>query len=692
MPLPVAFLLACAVQCTDPPPPPSGFSYDEQVDLEVTFTDGETTNVVVRMPRDPAGPCGWPLIVFTHGLFGQRTSVAHLAREFAEAGYATLTYDVRGHDTASGYHTLWGQRERLDLVELIQWTQASYPGLVDPTRTGLGGVSQGGILSFDGAAWSGLPIEPNPWMSGTYPTIAAIVVENFSAEFSATFAPDGLGMHTNAAAALLSNTSVRFDPQLVAQAANAVLNDDPASWNAIAADPTRDPGPLVAALTTPVFAMSAWDDFWFPTEKLVETLNTLPASTPRCVYLGTGGHSSPSNDAERDQRNVWRRDWFDRWLKGVAGSTDALPNFTYAVTPSDVNVYLDELSTWEHGGSAVWPPADSLAYRLYVADNGELWPFAPSGLETSQTLTQQVAPGFGAQQLLDTEFRWAQVEPNVPLAALTWDSRPLTAPLRFVGDPIAHLALRPLALQWQVTVSVWDVDEFGVARYITSGSHFGAESAPSVFVNPVSVHLGSNAYEFSAGHKIRMRLQNVHVHEPATGALLRYAPTLADFSVEISHEVGDESWLELPISQALTVPYGWVLPNSQGCSPALDATGLASTTSAAPFAIEARNVLNNTDGLLIYSLERHKKSMGFGQYLFVRSPVKRCGGLFSGGNAGPQVDCSGVFEYDFNARIQAGVDSALIPGTRVFAQIWSRDPAAPATTNLTNAIEFSVFP
>ena len=71
-----------------------------------------------------------------------------------------------------------------------------------------------------------------------------------------------------------------------------------------------------------------------------------------------------------------------------------------------------------------------------------------------------------------------------------------------------------------------------------------------------------------------------------------------------------------------------------------------------------------------------------------RTPLQRTGGNGSGPN------CSGTLSVDFNAWIASGNNPALTPCTTVFAQFWSRDPAlAPSgTTNLTNAIEFTIGP
>jgi hypothetical protein len=70
----------------------------------------------------------------------------------------------------------------------------------------------------------------------------------------------------------------------------------------------------------------------------------------------------------------------------------------------------------------------------------------------------------------------------------------------------------------------------------------------------------------------------------------------------------------------------------------------------------------------------------------VRTLVQSSGGATSGN------DCSGTFSFDFNARIQSGIDPSLVTGREVFAQYWSRDPASPSTTSLSNALRFVINP
>jgi len=130
--------------------------------------------------------------------------------------------------------------------------------------------------------------------------------------------------------------------------------------------------------------------------------------------------------------------------------------------------------------------------------------------------------------------------------------------------------------------------------------------------------------------------------------------------------------------------------NSAGCGATVASSGAASATNPAPFLITAQDVLNQKNGILFYGLAPAFNPFDGGT-LCVAPPQRRTPPQGSGGNAGPP-DCSGSFSFDFNARIQSGIDASLVAGEEVYAQYWHRDPGVASGTGLTNAIWFSIGP
>ncbi len=136
------------------------------------------------------------------------------------------------------------------------------------------------------------------------------------------------------------------------------------------------------------------------------------------------------------------------------------------------------------------------------------------------------------------------------------------------------------------------------------------------------------------------------------------------------------------------VVYCTAKANSLFCTPAISATGYASLSSAAPFLIQASNIINQKQGLLFYGYGSAAAPFQ-GGFLCTTTPLRRTNAQNSGGSASG-ADCTGVFSFDFNAYIASGADALLVVGQQVNAQFWSRDPQDVFTTNLTNAVQFAI--
>jgi hypothetical protein len=135
------------------------------------------------------------------------------------------------------------------------------------------------------------------------------------------------------------------------------------------------------------------------------------------------------------------------------------------------------------------------------------------------------------------------------------------------------------------------------------------------------------------------------------------------------------------------VAYCTAKVNSQGCTPAMHATG-STSLAADTLRLRANNVLNNKSGLLFWSLAPNSSPFQ-GGVMCCQPPVVRTPIQSSGGNPPPD-DCSGAFAFHWN---QSYASSLGLPvGDWYYCQYWSRDPGVPSTTNLTDALRFLLTP
>lgn len=118
--------------------------------------------------------------------------------------------------------------------------------------------------------------------------------------------------------------------------------------------------------------------------------------------------------------------------------------------------------------------------------------------------------------------------------------------------------------------------------------------------------------------------------------------------------------------------------NSQGCTPALVPDSGQPSSGGAAWNITAQMVLNNKPGIFFYGFGQNNLPFQ-GGFLCVQPPTQRLAPSNTGGNPPPD-DCSGTLAVDVAAL-------ALTPGMTVNFQCWTRDPASPSTTNLTDGCE-----
>jgi hypothetical protein len=126
--------------------------------------------------------------------------------------------------------------------------------------------------------------------------------------------------------------------------------------------------------------------------------------------------------------------------------------------------------------------------------------------------------------------------------------------------------------------------------------------------------------------------------------------------------------------------------NSQGCTPQIGFSGTPSASAGSGFNITCGNMIPQANGLLFYSLVGPGAFPFQGGLLCVQPPLTRTPVQNSGG-AGP---CTGLYDIDFNAHVALGGDPGLVAGAQVWSEYWARDVASPSTTNVTNALAFTL--
>jgi subtilisin-like proprotein convertase family protein len=137
--------------------------------------------------------------------------------------------------------------------------------------------------------------------------------------------------------------------------------------------------------------------------------------------------------------------------------------------------------------------------------------------------------------------------------------------------------------------------------------------------------------------------------------------------------------------------------STNGCVPAISASAQPSATLAHPCSISIANVEGQKFGIVFYGINNTgfnptPWANGSNSFLCVKGPTQRTGTSNSGGTINA---CDGALNLNWNAYQTANPGSVGNPfsvGNHVYVQGWYRDPPAPKTTNLTNALDMTVTP
>ncbi len=144
----------------------------------------------------------------------------------------------------------------------------------------------------------------------------------------------------------------------------------------------------------------------------------------------------------------------------------------------------------------------------------------------------------------------------------------------------------------------------------------------------------------------------------------------------------------IPLIDCTMSTYCTAKTNSLGCVPTILAAGSPSTVAGSGFTIAAQSVLNQKSGLFFFSLSGTAAQPFQGGTMCIAPPRLRSQILNSGGSTSGN-DCSGNFALDFNAYMRAN-PTLFGVGDVVTGQFWSRDPADPFQTSLTDALRLGL--
>jgi uncharacterized protein len=252
-----------------------------------------------------------------------------------------------------------------------------------------------------------------------------------------------------------------------------------------------DVGGAADRLTIPTMLVGGWFDLLLE-QNLVQYERLRRAGCPTALLIGPWTHTSMLEGPTVLAASAG-------WLRAhIAGDPSGLPQ-------SRVRVHIGGSDEWRDLPD--WPPPATIR-ELYLQD-GRLEATAPSTDGPVGSYRYDPAdptPSVGGPTL----HRTAGVRDNTKLEArsdvLTFTTDPLAEPVEVMGPVNARLRVSAKAgSHIDVFARLCDVDEAGVSRNICDGllrlPEFGSDDPVEV-----TVALSPTAYQFRAGHRIRLQV------------------------------------------------------------------------------------------------------------------------------------------------------------------------------------------
>jgi ABC-2 type transport system ATP-binding protein len=509
------------------PTPPAYTTSDQMLTVlsGPSRTESIRLDTTLYLPKAASATNPVPAILLAHGFGGTKLSVASDARDFADRGYAVLTWTARGFGRSGGQiHLNDPDYEVRDAQGLLDWLAArpeiAKDGANDP-RVGVVGGSYGGALALLLAGrdnrvdalvpmitWNDLARSFLPESTGGDP-VNGVFKKQWAGIF---FGAGGRGDPSQLADLLTGGFAVptealerlaTLDPSCgrfardVCDAYLDVATTGRASPATVALLRAHSPESYLDRVHVPTLLVQGQADSLFPLSESVANYRGIAAKgTPVRVDWFTGGHdggAGPLSDQNRIRFLTIR--WLDYYLRGQG--TDPGTGFTFSrVTGFDA----DTRRVTTSGFSTDAFPTDPSTATVTVTGPTQRIANPPDG--TPAALTS--LPGTGTSGLSGL-IGGATLD--IPGQHADFISQPLQSNMDLVGAPTVPIRAASPTGEAVLFLKLYDLDPDSGASLpfgLTSPVRLTGLPARIEDARPVTVTLPTLVYRFEAGHRLML--------------------------------------------------------------------------------------------------------------------------------------------------------------------------------------------
>jgi ABC-2 type transport system ATP-binding protein len=504
-------------------PVATGPSGNETVVLDTTL----------YLPRSASADHPVPAILLGHGFGGTKQSVAADAGDFADRGYAVLTWTAQGMGRSGGQiHLNSPDYEVRDAQRLLDWLAArpdiQRDGMGDPRVAAVGG-SYGGALALMLAGadrrvdaivpmitWNDLANAFLPESTGAGPAQGVFKKQwagLFFGRAGSTSIADAVGANPTSvdgadAAPSLPQFRASLDPACgrfakdVCAAYLDVATTGKASQSTIDLLHRSSPAPTLSQITAPTLLVQGQADSLFPLSEGEANYRGIAATgTPVRVDWFSGGHDGGEGPvADQDRVRYLTITWLDYYLKHEGDDPGA--GFTFSrVSGFDPDTRRITTTGFK---STSFPDASGPDSAADISLAGPPRPIAnpPDGNPAAIS----TLPGTGSGSF-SSILRGVALD--IPGQHADFYSQPLTSNTDVVGIPTVQIRAASPTGEAVLFVKLYDVDPNSGASLpfgLTAPVRLTGLPADIEQATPVTVSLPGIVYRFEAGHRLRLTI------------------------------------------------------------------------------------------------------------------------------------------------------------------------------------------
>ncbi len=503
----------------------SVLSAQTRTDVFIPVGKSDSLDATYFSPRQPPPDRGYPAIVMVHGFGDDKEARIPSCRIYADLGYLTLAYSVRGQGHSSGQTTIMADLERRDLGEVIRYV--THLAHVNAAAIGIIGGSQGGLHGL--------------WAASDRLPVKAISADAITPHWASDMFVNGSIRRTFLL--LLNYPGVRYAP-VRDTLWDLVRSDD--------FDKLRDrfcrgrdlDTSLLVSSRVPLLQFLKWQDYYFPAAPGIASFLRYEGS--KKLYVGTQGHFSDEIEEEKQFQNGQITRWFNYYLQGVETGIMEEPMITFGISslPIDSAGYFH----WEHAYSDVWPPDSVHRVRFYLNADSLISFERPVQRKNSVIVRNEYRDSSYTFDMGFIEgFRGRRFESIIPRHTTSFTTPPLDSDLIWVGAPRMSVFVQSRYRVFPLHVQIYEVDSAG-NQFFINRINFTARHWKRGSLRQIVVDGNAHAHRFLRGNRLRILFTNIDcTNRKVLGEYPFVLPVFHTASATLYFDKSHPSSIELPI-------------------------------------------------------------------------------------------------------------------------------------------------